>query len=68
MWYEPKGYEPELQYSKLWTFDSRCECEWMDSEAPLFMLYTSGSVASFTALDWVADKELTVNCDKRDLQ
>ena len=20
-----------------------CECEWMDSEAPLFMLYTSGS-------------------------
>ena len=25
------------------TQPEECECEWMDSEAPLFMLYTSGS-------------------------
>jgi acetyl-CoA synthetase len=26
--------------------DAECECEWVESEAPLFMLYTSGSTGT----------------------
>lgn len=26
--------------------DANCDCEWMESEAPLFMLYTSGSTGT----------------------
>ena len=33
-------------HDEMSTVDANCDCEWMESEAPLFMLYTSGSTGT----------------------
>jgi acetyl-CoA synthetase len=33
-------------HDEMTTVDANCDCEWMESEAPLFMLYTSGSTGT----------------------